>query len=238
MKTKQNGRPADGRLRIGETKSIKIVVVDDHELVLEGLKSLLVDEFNLVGGATSGLQAISLVDEQEPDVVVMDVRLPDVNGLECMRRMRVTHPELKVILLTAFESDLYLVEALRWGVNGYLLKDTCISLISHAIRAATRGGCLLPESLLAKAFGALARAAVNLPRPAEENGLPRIVTLTPRELDVLRHLSRGSTNREIAEQLHLAEVTVKKHVQSILSKMGVKDRIQAALQGVRLGLVD
>jgi DNA-binding NarL/FixJ family response regulator len=79
---------------------------------------------------------------------------------------------------------------------------------------------------------------VNLPRPAEENGLPRIVTLTPRELDVLRPLSRGSTNREIAEQLHLAEVTVKKHVQSILSKMGVKDRIQAALQGVRLGLVD
>lgn len=220
--------------------AIKVLVIDDHPVILKGLQGMLsgLQDLEVVGEASSGPEAIAKTEELNPDVLLMDVRLPELNGLEAMRRLRETRPELKVVFITVSDSDLYLVEALRWGANGYLTKDSSQELIGNAIRSALQGGCLISESLLNKAFGAVARAAVNLGKPAIEGELPPIVQLTPRELDVLRLVAKGMTNRAICKELNLAEVTIKKHVQSIMSKMGVKDRTQAALRGVRLGLLE
>ena len=220
--------------------AIKVLVVDDHPVILQGLQGMLsaLDGIEVVGQASNGTEAIAQAEELKPDVLLMDVRLPELNGLEAMRRLRESNREIKVVFITVSDSDLYLVEALRWGANGYLTKDSSAELIGNAIRSATLGGCLLSESLLNKAFGAVARAAVNLGKPAIEGELPPIVQLTPRELDVLRLVAKGMTNRSICNELNLAEVTIKKHVQSIMGKMGVKDRTQAALRGVRLGLIE
>ncbi len=220
--------------------AIKVLVVDDHPVILQGLRGMLagLDDIEVVGEASSGLEAIERSLELQPDVLLMDVRLPELNGLEAMRRLRTQNPDIKVVFITVSNSDLYLIEALRWGANGYLTKDSSKELIGNAIRSAMIGGCLLSESLLNKAFGAIARAAVNLAKPAIDGELPPIVQLTPRELDVLRLVAKGLTNRSICRELNLAEVTIKKHVQSIMAKMGVKDRTQAALQGVRLGLLE
>lgn len=219
---------------------IKVLVIDDHPVILKGLQGMLsgLPDIEVVGEALSGPEAIEKTEQFDPDVLLMDVRLPELNGLEAMRRLRESRPDLKVVFITVSDSDLYLVEALRWGANGYLTKDSSQELIGNAIRSALQGGCLISESLLNKAFGAVARAAVNLGKPAIEGELPPIVQLTPRELDVLRLVAKGMTNRSICRELNLAEVTIKKHVQSIMSKMGVKDRTQAALRGVRLGLLD
>lgn len=218
---------------------VKLVIVDDHPVVLQGLKFMLseADGIEVVGQATSGDEALEVIPKLAPHVVLMDVRLPGMNGLEVMRRLK-EQMEVAVILITVSDSDLYLVEALRWGASGYLTKDSSRDLISHAIRAAMQGGTTLAQQLVDKGFGAIARAATNLGKPPDDDSLPSLVELTPRELDVLRLVSEGKTNRSIAKELSLAEVTVKKHVQSILGKMGVRDRTQAALRGVRLGLID
>ena len=220
--------------------AIKVLVVDDHPVILQGLQGMIssLEGIEVVGEARSGQEAISKALELEPDVLLMDVRLPELNGLEAMRRLREKMPDIKVVFITVSDSDLYLVEALRWGANGYLTKGSSRDLIGDALRGAMRGGCTLSENLVAKAFGAIARAAVNLGKPEVEGELPPIVDLTPRELDVLRLVAKGQTNRSICQELNLAEVTIKKHVQSIMSKMGVRDRTQAALRGVRLGLID
>lgn len=219
---------------------IKVLVVDDHPVILQGLQGMLasLEGIEVVGEAHTGQEAIDRALEVEPDVLLMDVRLPELNGLEAMRRLREKLPAVKVVFITVSDSDLYLVEALRWGANGYLTKSSSRELIGDAIRGSMRGGCTLSENLVQKAFGAIARAAVNLGKPDIEGELPPIVELTPRELDVLRLVAKGMTNRAICKELNLAEVTIKKHVQSIMSKMGVKDRTQAALRGVRLGLID
>ncbi len=221
---------------------LRVVIVDDHPVILHGLRGMLSDleDFEVVGAASSGREALEMVEALRPDVVLMDVRLPDLNGLEATRRIKESMPEIEVVLITVSDSELYLVEALRWGASGYLTKDSSRDLIADALRSARRGGTLLSTTLVQKAFGALARATASLGSPpaGDDNGLPPLVELTPRELDVLRQVSLGRSNRAICHELSLAEVTVKKHVQSILGKMGVKDRTQAALLGVRLGLID
>lgn len=220
--------------------AIKVLVVDDHPVILQGLQGMLssLPDIEVVGEARSGQEAIQRALDIVPDVLLMDVRLPELNGLEAMRRIREKAPNIKVVFITVSDSDLYLIEALRWGANGYLTKSSSRDLIGDAIRGAMNGGCMLSESLVQKAFGAIARAAVNLGKPDIEGELPPIVELTPRELDVLRLVAKGQTNRGICKELNLAEVTIKKHVQSIMGKMGVRDRTQAALRGVRLGLLD
>lgn len=225
----------------GKREALRIVIVDDHPVILHGLKGMLseLDGLEVVGAAESGREALAQVESLRPDVVLMDVRLPDMNGLEVTRRIKESWPEVQVVLITVLDSELYLVEALRWGASGYLSKDSSRELIADALRSAARGGTLISTSLVQKAFGALARATTTLgPAPPEEDSLPPLVELTPRELDVLRLVSLGRSNRSIAQELSLAEVTVKKHLQSIMSKMGVSDRTQVALRGVRLGLVE
>lgn len=222
-------------------KPVSIVIVDDHPMILAGIKAMVesIEDLNVVGTSDDGAAGVELILEKKPDVALLDVRLPNLNGLEALRRLKEKIPELVVILITASESDLYLVEALRYGASGYLTKDSSRELIRHTVRAALAGGTTISAALMDKAFGLIARSAVNLATPdLGDNELPDLVDLTPRELDVLMRLAKGKTNRAIAKDLHLAEVTIKKHVQSILEKMGVRDRTQAALRGVRLGLID
>lgn len=220
--------------------AIKVLVVDDHPVILQGLHGMLTSlgDIDVIGEARSGPEAIAKTLELLPDALLMDVRLPEVNGLEALRRIRQQLPEIKVVFITVSDSDLYLVEALRWGANGYLTKDSSRDLIGYALRSAIHGGCTISEALLQKAFSTVARAAVNLGKPEIDGELPPLVDLSPRELDVLRLLSQGLSNRAICHDLNLAEVTIKKHVQAIMAKMGARDRTQAALRGVRLGLVD
>ena len=222
-------------------KKISIVLVDDHPMILAGLKAMIesIEGLDVVATSDDGVAAVDLILEMKPDVALLDVRLPGLNGLEAMRRLKETLPDLAVILITASDSDLYLIEALRYGASGYLTKDSSRDLIRHTVGGALAGGTTISSALIDKAFGLIARSAVNLAKPnMGENDLPDLIDLTPRELDVLMRIAKGKTNRAIAKDLHLAEVTIKKHVQSILEKMGVRDRTQAALRGVRLGLID
>jgi DNA-binding NarL/FixJ family response regulator len=221
-------------------KNIRVVLVDDHPVILQGFKAMLdsMDGIEVVGVSDNGSEGMALILKERPDVALMDIMLPGASGLEVMRQLKTELPELRVILITASDSDLFLVEALRYGAAGYLTKDSSRKLLQHAVEGAMESGVMLAAELVDKAFGAIARAAVNLGRPKQAGGLPSMVEMTTREIDVLRLIAQGKTNVAIAKSMSLADETVKTHVQSILLKLGVRDRIQAALQGMRLGLVE
>lgn len=211
-------------------KRARVLLVDDHPVVRDGLRSNLVDEptVEVVGEAASGEEALALVAALQPDVVLMDVRLPGLSGLEATRLLADTHPEVRVVMLTIFDEPAYFAEALRSGARGYLLKNSSPELILWAILAAAQGCAVVPASLLQ---GVAAQAPAPGPRGGAEQ-------LTQREMEVLRLLADGCGNKAIAARLGLAEPTVKKYMQSVIGKLGVSDRTQAATLAVRLGLVD
>lgn len=217
---------------------IRVLLVDDHPVVREGLRMMLRDEpgIEVQGEAASGEEAVVKVEELKPDVILMDIRMPDVDGMETTRRIKKLYPLISVIMLTMYDNDLYVIEGVRAGAAGYLTKDCSRELLCHTIRTVTEGGTLLPSRLLHHVIhdflsrpgkGALEDAGVS-------PGL--FDRLTPRELEILGLLTQSYSNKEICRQLYLAEVTVKKHIQSITSKMGVSDRTQAAILAVRMGL--
>lgn len=219
-------------------KTLRLLVVDDHPVVRQGLRSMLSAEqgIEVVGEAASGEEAIEMASQMDPDVALVDIRMPGMSGIEVTRRIKAAWPGTAVILLTMYDSEMYVVEALRAGAAGYLVKDSSRELICHAINAVVEGGTMVRSGLLRRAIQGLTRA----PRqPAEGQAHPVMTErFTARELDILRLVSQGRTNREIAGELNLAEVTVKKHVQSVISKLGVSDRTHAAIVAVRLGLVE
>ncbi|MBI3926943.1 MAG: response regulator transcription factor [Armatimonadetes bacterium] len=225
---------------VEQERSLRVLIVDDHPVVLTGLRGMIssIPGIVVVGESREGNDAIDKAAELKPDVILMDVRLPGLNGLEVLRRIKEKSPEIEIVLITVSESDLYLVEGLRWGASGYLMKDSSKNLIGFALKSAVEGGTVISTQLLNQAFGALVRSTQDFGEPREEGGLPSLVELTPRELDVLRLVAKGMTNRAICTDLSLAEVTVKKHVQSIMGKMGARDRTQAAIRAVRLGIID
>ncbi|HEX3812625.1 MAG TPA: response regulator transcription factor [Mycobacteriales bacterium] len=205
---------------------IRILLVDDHEMVRTGLRSFLdlQPDMDVVGEAGSGEQALALLPRLQPDVVVLDLVLPGMTGVEAARRMRQDHPDVKVVALTSFAGQDLVLPAVRAGVAGYLLKDVGAAELADALRAAHAGGSPLHPQVAATVM-----ASVNS-RPDDP--------LTVREREVLRLIARGLSNRLIARELSLAEKTVKAHVSAILSKLGVADRTQAALYAVRSGLVE
>lgn len=219
-------------------KVLRVLVVDDHPVVREGLRAMLrIDPgIEVVAEAGSGEEAIEQAARLEPDVVLTDIRMPGMSGIEVTQRVKAMRPSTAVIVLTIYDSEMYVVEALRAGAAGYLVKDSSRELLCHTINAVVDGGTMVPSGLLRQAIQGL------LQRPratAEELGdSPVAERLTPRELEVLRLVALGQANREIARRLSLAEVTVKKHVQSIIGKLGVSDRTNAAIMAVRLGLVE
>jgi len=218
---------------------LRVLVVDDHPVVREGLRSMLSSDpgIEVVGEADSGEKAIEMADQMEPHVVLTDIRMPGMSGIEVTRQVKAAWPGTAVIVLTMYDSEMYVVEALRAGAAGYLVKDSSRELLCHAINSVVDGGTMVRSGLLRRAIQGLMRT----PRqPAEGEVVDPVVTerFTARELDVLRLVSQGHANREIAGELSLAEVTVKKHVQSIIGKLGVSDRTHAAIVAVRLGLVE
>lgn len=219
------------------TQAIKVLLADDHTVVREGVRTMLSGERDIavVGEASSGEEAIQKALELEPHVVLMDIRMPGMSGCQAVRRIKSARPTTSVIMLTMYDSDMYVVEAIQAGAAGYLTKDVSGELLCHAIRSVVDGGTMVRSGLLKRAIDALLRASA---ATKQESDVSLVEHLTARELDVLRLLARGYGNREICEELHLAEVTVKKYVQNVIQKLGVSDRTHAAIQAVRLGLAE
>jgi DNA-binding NarL/FixJ family response regulator len=216
---------------------VRILLVDDQALFREALATLLAvhEDVEVVGEAGNGDEALRKAAELAPDVVLMDLRMPVLDGIGATRRLRVEQPGVRVIALTTFDDDEDVFAALRAGAVGYLLKDVSSARLVEAVHAAARGESVLQPSVAAKVvarFAQLPDAA-----PQERPPQPLVVPLSDRELGVLRLLADGRTNREIAAELFLAEGTVKNHVTNVLAKLGARDRTQAALRARALGLL-
>jgi len=214
---------------------IKVIVADDHALARGGLKAMLgaEDDLEVVGEAADGGEAVDLALKLRPDVVVMDIRMPKVDGIEATRRLRAHNGAPNVLVLTTFDLDEYVYEALRAGAGGFMLKDAAPSQLAEAVRTVAAG-----ESLLAPAVTRrLVERFVRRP-PADAVREQEFSDLTDRELEVLTLIARGLSNAEIGEQLFLSEATVKTHVTRILSKLGLRDRVQAVVRAYESGLVE
>jgi DNA-binding NarL/FixJ family response regulator len=203
---------------------IDILLVDDQHLIRQGLKALLELETDLriIGEAANGQMALDLVAELQPNVVLMDIRMPVMDGVTATKEICQRFPAANILILTTFDDDLYVAKAVEYGAKGYLLKDTPSEEIAAAIRAVDRGYTHLAPGMMAKVMaGRLQELPVSLPSELQE--------LTPRELEVLKLIATGANNREIAQTLHISEGTVKNHVTNVLSRLNLRDRTQAAI---------
>lgn len=212
--------------------TVRILIADDHEMARAGIRSLIGNEpgFEIVDEVADGVAALEACARHRPDIVLLDVRMPHMDGLAATVAIRRDHPAIRVIILTMHESVDYLVEALKAGAAGYVLKDATRRELISAIRQVSRGeSCMNPE-LMTQALQRLATRPDEATRPLGES-------LTPRELDVLQLLVQGLTNRQIAAQLRISPGTVKVHVERIIAKLGVVDRTQAAVRAIELKLV-
>ncbi len=207
---------------------ISVLIVDDHEIVRSGLRMTIQGEadLELVGETANGNEAIRAAQTLQPDVILMDVKMPEKDGIAATAIIHAAQPEIAILILTSFGDDPELFAALQAGAAGYLLKDISGDDLAEAIRGAAAGKPQLHPSVAR-------RLMTQMPQPGNPFG-----ELTPREVDVLRCLARGMSNREIAESLIVAESTIKGYVSTILSKLHISDRTQAALLAVRYGLVE
>lgn len=209
--------------------SIKILIADDHDVVRSGLKTLLANtDVEVVAEVSTGDQAVKYAMANHPDVVLLDIRMPDGDGLTALGRIKLEKPEQPVLMLSTFDNPTYIARSVALGASGYLLKGCTRDELLNAIRIAASGESAWTRDELRRVTGALAT-----PRLAADVEVP----LTQRESEVLRQLAYGLTNKEIAQALHISYETVKEHVQHILRKIGVSDRTQAAVWAVRKQLV-
>ncbi|MER6513530.1 response regulator transcription factor [Nonomuraea sp. NPDC001636] len=216
--------------------SIRVLIADDQVMVRQGFTVLLNAEpgIEVVGQAVNGLDAVAKVAELDPDVVLMDVRMPELGGIEATRRIA-ARPDAsaKVLVLTTFDLDDYVYEALRAGASGFLLKDASAAELAHAVRVVATGDALLAPNVTKRLIAEFARVSRGPRAPLKE----RVGDLTERETEVLALIAQGLSNAEIAERLVIAEQTVKTHVSRILVKLGLRDRTQAAVFAYETGLV-
>ncbi len=206
-------------------RPIRLLLVDDHTVVRHGLRMVmdLEDGIEVVGEAANGEEAVRAADERAPDVILMDLLMPVLSGVEAIRRIKATHPTVEIVALTSVLDDRMVIDAVEAGAAGYLLKETGPQPLVEAIRAAARGEVRLDP-----------RAQKRLLREVRTPSMRE--SLTPRETDALRLIAKGMTNKEIASELGVSEVTVKTHVSSVLSKLGLQSRTQAALFALKEGL--
>lgn len=203
-------------------RMIQLLLVDDQSIIREGIRSLLEakPDLTIVGEAENGQMAVDLALSLKPDVVLMDVRMPIMDGVAATRILQERAPDIKVLVLTTFDDDEYVTQAIRCGAKGYLLKDTPSTELADAIRAVHKGYTQFGPGLFEKT---LQRAPAPIEHP------PEYTQLTPREQEVLQLIAKGCSNREIAEQLYISERTVKNHVNSVLRQLNLRDRTQVAI---------
>lgn len=221
---------------------IRVLLVDDQALFREGLNTLLSvhADIDVVGEASNGEESLLQATALQPDVVLMDLRMPLLDGAAATRRLRASHPHIQVIVLTTFDDDEHIFEGLRAGAVGYLLKDVPSQKLVEAIRTAARGESFLHPSVATRLVAEFNRLTDIRPFPQQHLSAslsPLVEPLSERELEILQHLAQGASNREIANALYITEGTVKNHITNILGKLGVRDRTQAALKARELGLL-
>jgi DNA-binding NarL/FixJ family response regulator len=214
---------------------IRVCVVDDQTLVRQGIRSLLdlAPGINVVAEADDGLAALAVIAEHRPDVVLLDLRMPRHDGIWVLRALRDSGIEVPVLVLTTFDDDELVLQALRAGARGYLLKDVTLDQLVGAVRTLASGGTLVQPAITDR----LLRAIRGGETAIDDADMAPVQDLTERELEVLRLLASGYSNREIAEALFLAEGTVKNHVSSVLLKLGARDRTRAVLRALHHGLL-
>lgn len=218
-------------MKATKDRPARIIIADDHELARAGLRSMLQGEagIELVGEAVNGRQAVEMCGRLRPDLVLLDVQMPEMDGMAATRAIKAAAPEVCVIIITMHANAEYLLKALRAGAAGYLLKDATRRELIAAVRQVLNGEMILNSEMVGRALQSLAGEAPRTPEPL-------LQPLTPREREVLQHIARGETNRQIAAALTIAPGTVKVHVERIIAKLGVSDRTQAAVRAIELGL--
>ncbi len=214
--------------------TVRVVIADDQQLIRTGFRMILDDEpdIEVIGEASTGVEAVTLTRELRPDVVLMDIRMPELDGIEATRRILAQNhqPRTNVLILTTFDLDEYVYDALRAGASGFLLKDVPAHQLAAGIRTVGDGDALLAPSITRRLIEEFAAPRT----PANTPGLDE---LTPREIEVFRLLATGKTNHEIAAELIVGETTIKTHVTRILTKLGVRDRVQAVVLAYETGLI-
>ena len=212
---------------------IRVMLVDDHALFRKGVASLLATcpDIEVVGEADNGAQAVAKVADLMPDLILMDIQMPEVDGLEATRRIVAAHPYVKIVMLTVAEEDRSLFDAIKAGAQGYLLKKMEPNEFLAMVRGVSRGEAPISRSMASRILGEFGRR-VQGPQPEDPTA-----ALTPREREVLQHLTRGSSNKEIANALCVSENTVKNHLKNILAKLHLQNRVQAVAFALREGIV-
>lgn len=224
----------DGETPDEEPATARLLVADDHALVRGALKGVLDSEpdFEVIGEAGDGHEAVELCERLRPDLVLMDVSMPEMDGLAATRRIKEDYPHIAVVMVTAFDDADYLYEALRAGAAGYILKHTTPEALISAVRRVLSGEHLLDPELTSRLLMRLVEE-----REDSLSGRSSAESLTPREMEVVPLLARGHTNRQIARCLTISAATVKRHVEHIITKLGVSDRTQAAVRAIEIGLI-
>jgi DNA-binding NarL/FixJ family response regulator len=224
----------------------RILLVDDQTLIRQGIRMLLMTEpgMEVVGESSNGKEALAAVEKLRPEVVLMDIRMPEMDGVTATREITTRFPEVGVIILTTFDDEAYIFEGLRAGARGYLLKDISSEEMAEAVRAVAKGGALIQPSITRKVLSEFTRLSHTPSPPGSTNPESKPAAdkdleepLTEREKEVLRCIADGLSNREIAERLVITEGTVKNHVSNLIAKLNVRDRTQALLKAQDLGLI-
>ena len=213
--------------------TIRVLVADDQSMVRAGFRMLLggEDDIEVVAEASNGLEAVDKAERFHPSVVLMDIRMPELNGLEATRRILSTNPTARVLILTTFDLDDYIYEALRAGASGFVLKDDPPEQLIAAIRTVAAGDALLSPTVTKRVI----KQFTHVPRPTPP---PELDELTTRECEILRLIAEGLSNAEIGERLYISETTVKTHVTHVLRKLNLRDRVQAVVLAYQNGLVE
>lgn len=216
------------------SEKIKILIADDQKLIREGLKVLLEmeEDFEIIGEAKNGVEAYEFYIKLKPDIVLMDIQMPVMNGVEAIKKIKEVDSQAKIIILTTFDDDLYVYDGLKSGALGYVLKDTSIEKLSETIRIVYKGGALIEPSITKKILSEISK--IEKPKIKKEE---LIEELNLREIEILKLISKGYTNQEIAEKLNLSVGTVKNYVTTILQKIGARDRTEAALIAKEIGII-